>query len=133
MKKAISIKQPWANYIAQGIKLIEIRSWTTKYRGDIIICASKLPVDGYKIIGYDNEKSIITNYKDYEESVHLGKAICIAELYDITKMKRKDAKRALVKYNSDMYSWHLRNIRDIDPFDVKGKLGLFNLETNDLS
>jgi hypothetical protein len=39
--KALSIKQPWAWLIAQGIKDVENRSWRTNFRGDFLIHASK--------------------------------------------------------------------------------------------
>jgi hypothetical protein len=37
--KAITILQPWASLIACNAKQIEIRSWATKYRGEIAIHA----------------------------------------------------------------------------------------------
>ncbi|GAH18321.1 unnamed protein product, partial [marine sediment metagenome] len=39
--RAISIKSPWWQKILSGEKTIETRTWRTKYRGDILICASK--------------------------------------------------------------------------------------------
>jgi hypothetical protein len=39
--KALSIRQPWAWLIVNGWKDIENRSWPTKYRGDLLIHASK--------------------------------------------------------------------------------------------
>lgn len=39
--KAISIRQPWAWLIVNGFKDIENRSWDTKYRGMVLIHASK--------------------------------------------------------------------------------------------
>jgi len=42
--KIISIKQPWATLIAHGIKDMENRSWSTRYRGPVLIHAS-LKVD----------------------------------------------------------------------------------------
>lgn len=39
--KAISIRQPWAWLIVNGYKDIENRSWNTKYRGPVLIHASK--------------------------------------------------------------------------------------------
>jgi len=38
---ALSIRQPWAALIMRGIKPIENRSWRVKYRGDLLIHASK--------------------------------------------------------------------------------------------
>jgi len=39
--KAISIRQPWAWLIVNGYKDIENRSWPTKFRGRVLIHASK--------------------------------------------------------------------------------------------
>lgn len=39
--KALSIRQPWAWLIVNGFKDIENRSWDTKYRGLVLIHASK--------------------------------------------------------------------------------------------
>lgn len=39
--KAMSVWQPWASAIASGAKRYETRSWATRYRGPIAICAAK--------------------------------------------------------------------------------------------
>ncbi|HTG26068.1 MAG TPA: ASCH domain-containing protein [Reyranella sp.] len=39
--KALSIQQPWAWLIAEGLKDIENRNWSTTYRGPIAIHAGK--------------------------------------------------------------------------------------------
>ena len=41
--KALSIKQPWAWLIVNGIKPVENRSWATKFRGKFLVHASKAP------------------------------------------------------------------------------------------
>ena len=38
--KVISIKEPFATLITNGMKKIETRSWKTNYRGEIFIHAS---------------------------------------------------------------------------------------------
>ena len=38
--KALSVQQPYASLIAHGEKTVEIRSWRTQYRGDLLIVAS---------------------------------------------------------------------------------------------
>ncbi len=40
---ALSIRQPWADAIAYHGKTIENRSWTTRYRGPLLIHAGKKP------------------------------------------------------------------------------------------
>ena len=37
--KVLTLKQPWATLVAEGIKKYEFRSWKTKYRGDFLIHA----------------------------------------------------------------------------------------------
>ena len=39
--KALSIRQPWAWLIVQGIKDVENRTWRTAYRGPLLIHAGK--------------------------------------------------------------------------------------------
>lgn len=39
--KVISLLQPWATLAVIGQKKIETRSWSTKYRGPLLIHASK--------------------------------------------------------------------------------------------
>lgn len=104
--KAISLKQPWANLVASGKKTIETRKWTTKYRGDLIVCSSQNP----KIEPF-------------------GKALCIVELYDIKPMTKAHEKNACVKIYPRANAWFLRNIRPLKKLiPVKGSLGIFNLD-----
>lgn len=105
-RKAISLKQPYANWVASGKKTIETRKWKTKYRGDLLICSSQNP----KIEPY-------------------GKALCIVELYDIKPMDVSHEKKACVKVYPGANAWFLRNLRPLkSPIPVKGSLGIFDLE-----
>jgi hypothetical protein len=38
---AISIQQPWAELIVSGVKQLEIREWSTSYRGDLWLHTGK--------------------------------------------------------------------------------------------
>ena len=40
---ALSIKQPWAALVVQGLKTIEVRRWATARRGTILIHAARVP------------------------------------------------------------------------------------------
>ncbi len=103
--KAISIKEPWASMIMNGKKVIETRTWKTKYRGEILLCASKEP------------KSEIS-----------GKAFAIAELSDCLPMVVDDERFACCDIYPNAVSWFLINIKKIKPFPVKGKLGLYEID-----
>jgi len=107
--KALSLKQPWANLIAEGKKTIETRKWSTKYRGDLVICSSLKP----KIKPY-------------------GSALCMVELYNIEPMRQEHEKEACIGIYKGAYSWFLRNLRKIDPvFPIHGQLGIYDLEIPD--
>lgn len=41
MMRTLTVKQPWASLIVMGIKDVENRTWTTPYRGRILIHAGK--------------------------------------------------------------------------------------------
>lgn len=103
--KALSIKQPWADMIAQGVKTIEVRTWQTKYRGDLLVCVTKQPV-------CDNA----------------GKAICIVDLLEVREMTDDDGEAAQAHwYYEGSFAWLLGNIRLIDPFPVRGMPGVFDV------
>lgn len=38
--KALTLTQPWASLVAMGVKTIETRSWSTRYRGPLAIHAA---------------------------------------------------------------------------------------------
>lgn len=42
---ALSLKQPWAALLATGKKTVEVRSWSTRVRGRVLIHAARIPDD----------------------------------------------------------------------------------------
>lgn len=103
--KALCVKQPWANMIASGEKTIELRSWGTRHRGDLIICSSKKP---------------------YIEPA--GCALAIVNLVDCRRATKEDEKKACSKvYVNVDFAWVFGSVRRITTWPIKGGLGLFNL------
>ncbi len=103
--KALSVKQPWANLIASGEKTIETRVWATDYRGDILIVSSKQP-----------------------RIEPAGCAVAVVELAECRPMTLSDEAAAQCPIYDDAVAWVLRNLRAIEPFPVRGQLGLFEIE-----
>ena len=103
--KAISLKEPWASLMLKGQKTIETRVWKTDYRGKLLLCASKKP-----------------------ESSISGKAFATASLIDIRPMTKEDETPACCKIYDGAYAWILSDITAIKPFEVKGSLGLYNVD-----
>lgn len=59
MEKALSVRQPWAWLIVNGYKNIENRSWPTRFRGRVLIHASK----GMTMGEYDDAVDVARNIK----------------------------------------------------------------------
>lgn len=107
--RALTVKPPYAMQIWGRQKEIEYRTWTTNYRGDILITSSS---------------------KRVRDCV-CGHALCVAELYDIREHMETDA-ATKEKFFAGEYEWLLRNIRPIKPFPIKGKLNLWNADVEGL-
>lgn len=106
--KALSIKEPWATMIRDGRKTIETRTWNTKYRGEVLLCASKKPIGQYH-----------------------GRAFAIAKIVNSRPMTEVDEFLARCKLFPNAYAWELEDVTPIEPFPVKGQLGLFDVEIKD--
>jgi DNA (cytosine-5)-methyltransferase 1 len=135
VSSAISLHQPWASLIALGLKQYETRSWSTSYRGPLLICSAKLKKELDQKSKYDwlKDKHSI-NLEDFE-SLRFGCAIALVELTDCIKMDE-----AFIQSQSELeidcggwaaarYAWKLENIRKVLPMvHIKGRQGLFSLE-----
>ena len=123
--KCISLKQPYAEMLATGKKLIECRKWYTKFRGEFLIHASKT-ID-VKACEY---------YKINSNDIARGSIIGKAKLYDVKKyldykeyLIDKDKHFSLNHYNDKIiYGFLIKNaIRFKQNIPYKGKLGLFEV------
>lgn len=102
--KALSVRQPWANMIASGTKTIETRKWPTDYRGPLLIVSTKLP--------------------DIQPA---GFAVAITNLVDCRRMARADEAAAGCPVYPGAFAWVLRGTQRVEPFPVRGQLGLYEV------
>ena len=74
--KALSIKQPFAWLIANGIKDIENRKWRSNYRGRLLIHASKTwDQQGYEYVKFhtmDSESQLPSERDEYDFGAIIG-------------------------------------------------------------
>jgi len=131
--KAISLIQPWGTLILDGIKTIETRTWSTKHRGDLLICA------GQKCQNvFDNDVQTILNRvfkaKNYTPKHPLaqpqGVALCVVELihvrdYGITE---NDIYQGCFPHTEGRKAWIITNVRPVKQVPIKGKLSLFEVD-----
>ena len=124
--KALTLKQPWATLISEGLKEYEFRSWKTSYRGKLLIHAG---------LGIDKKEANEFNYY-YPKS----RVVALVELIDCIKIDDKFNKmikdKKSIVYGSkerNGYAWKIKLIKKIDDNkEVKGKLGLWNIEDYDI-
>ena len=111
--KAISIRQPWASMIADGHKTIEIRTWTTRYRGPLLIVASAR--------------------RDPEHlDLPTGCALCVVQLADVRPLVTADLPAAGMdpeewEVGPDGWAWVLTDPRPVERRPIKGRLGLYDV------
>ena len=106
--KAISLKQPWANLVACGYKTLETRTWSTGYRGDLLICSS---ASG--------------------EIEPTGCALAVVKLVDCREMEDGDAEAACILRYPEAKVFVLEDIRLVRPFPVRGSLNIYDLEVSE--
>jgi len=123
--KCLSVSQPYADLIIKGKKIIELRTWNTKFRGEFLVHApTKIKTDVCKNMGI-NETEIRTG-------VILGRV----EIYDVKKYSsiselKKDYKKHFgsEEFLRHKYGFLLRNPKELNiPIPYKGRLGFFDVK-----
>jgi len=132
--KAISIRQPWADLIINGYKRIENRGWYTKYRGPLLIHASK---------GFDHDcaefaEDILTHDEWYamlnkpKEEFQRGGIIGIANLVDVKLFEAEWHKPTKDPWFVGKYGFVLGGARPLtEMYPLPGKLNIFDVVGND--
>ena len=126
--KVLTIIEPYATLIKNGIKKIETRSWKTNYRGRLYIHTSVKK-------NYVNNKELM-NLVDIDK-LNYGYIICSCDLIDCVLMtdefiniiKQNKNEYMTGIYEVGRYAWILDNIEILkEPIKAKGKLGIWILK-----
>lgn len=129
--KVLSIIEPWGTLIAENQKLIETRSWATKYRGELYFHTSSKKIN-LKDIKVKELLSFIPDLK-----INYGHIILKCELVDciymdqkfIEEIKKNPKEYICGEYSIGRYAWVLKNIQKIEkPIPAKGHLNIWNFE-----
>ena len=116
--KAITIKQPFATLIAEGLKEYEFRTWKTKYRGDILIHAGKgVDKAAMKKFAYLN--------LNYPLGCFVAKAV-ITDCVEVNDELRDEGTTEDTSWHG--YGFKIENVEKVDPVLANGKLGLWEHE-----
>jgi len=133
--KAITVRQPWAWAIAQGHKLVENRTWTTRHRGQLAIHAGSRwdgPAAHLTVARFSGCHVGDVRVTD----THMGAVIAVVELVDIcTATLAPDGACDCGPWAMDGHAhWRLANPRALEvPIPFKGRQGLWDLTSADKS
>ena len=139
--KAITIKQPWASLIVEGIKDIENRTWPTKFRGRVLIHAGAKWDDNHREMSRlftRNQWDFLSREKQFEMSggtLPLSQIIGSVEIVDCminhpSTWAEKSGRIYDGIHSNDfkiIYNWVLANpILFPEPIPAKGKLSFWD-------
>ncbi len=140
--RALSWKRPYAGLMLPPFNKIETRTWNTKYRGLVLICASQKAYGIDSVLNISGEKQLcrIINMaselsKGYSK---YGHAIAVGRLVNCRPMKKEDEDRCFVEYREPwivtsaktgkqrlvkLYCHEYENVRAIELIPFKGAQG----------
>ena len=126
--KVLTLRQPWATLVAEGIKKYEFRSWKTNYRGKVLIHA-----------GTGIDKEDMKKYEIMNLNFPSRRIIAVVEIEDCLELD-EDLNKKIISENNIAYghkirtgyAWKLKNIKKIDyDKEVNGQLGLWNIDLDE--
>lgn len=124
VEKALSVRQPWASLIVCGLKTVEIRTWSTTYRGQLYIHASKSQDD-------------VAMNRFQLDTPPMGALLGTVELVDVQPFSREMWDELAEKHLDNgafmpgLYAWHLKSARPLpEPVAYKGDRLLFPVILN---
>lgn len=147
--KAITIKQPWAQLVVDGIKDIENRTWPTKFRGRVLVHAGATPVKFVALgdILSQQQFGVLKGNIDSFIGNHLGAIIGSVEIVDcVIDHQSVWAEKSYFNVTSNplpleeeneqdyiVYNWILANpIKFDNPIPAKGKLSFWEFADEQL-
>ena len=126
--KVLTLRQPGATLVAEGIKKYEFRSWKTNYRGKVLIHA-----------GTGIDKEDMKKYENMNLNFPSRRIIAVVEIKDCLELD-EDLNKKIISENNIAYghkirtgyAWKLKNIKKIDyDKEVNGQLGLWNIDLDE--
>lgn len=149
MAKVISLYQPFASLVVAGLKQYETRSWDTKYRGPLLIHATKTMPGWAK--GFAQSDQVISalwrkglRFEDLPMGAIIGSADLIntvrTDLWLAGRMKLVDDVNDQIEedwreeylfgnYDEGRFAWELTNPVLFDtPIPARGSQGFWNFD-----
>ncbi len=125
--RALTLSQPWAELVALGVKQFETRSWSTPYRGTLVIHAARKGSGGVTTAKLNE----MADAWGFDRRVDYGAAIAVCELVDVRRVEDvyddlSFMERRFGDYSPGRYAWQLADVRRfLLPIPARGALGLW--------
>jgi hypothetical protein len=129
--KVLSVKQPWASLIIEFGKDAENRTWIPKYRGTLVIAASKSPDKDGDVVKYVDRILSKRSLREFKlrwscNELPLGKIIGIVDWFRCCGPKEW-CDSPWADNTVAVSQWLLENPRKLEkPIPAKGRLGLWD-------
>lgn len=118
--RGFSLTQPWATLVAAGEKGIETRSWSTAYRGEVLIHAAKrFPRECRELCWQQPFASALIRGKYVQlDELPRGVIVAVAELVRVDETKNvrdriSDQELAFGDYGPERFAWWLQRVRPL--------------------
>ena len=123
--KVITLKQPWATLVAEGIKKYEFRTWKTNYRGKVLIHA-----------GAGVDKQEMDRFKHLDLEYPSKRIIAVVEIDDCLELTDELNQEIInennVAYGTKFrsgYAWKLKNVKKLYiNEEINGTLAFWNYD-----
>jgi hypothetical protein len=125
--KALSFRQPWAELVIQGSKTLDLRTWSTAYRGPLAVYASNtVEEEASRAHGLDPGR-LTTG-----AVVGLVDLVRIVRLDEPAYRARQEEHLGGRAFRDKLYGWELANPRPLaEPVPARGRLRLFEVALPD--
>lgn len=129
---ALTVLDPWATLIRLSAKQYETRSWSTNYRGDLVVHAGKNPDYLMPALSSRMFASVLqpAGYRG-DVDFHLGCALCVVTLAACLPVEQvRDQldpdERAFGDFSDGRFAWKLEHVRPFArPIPWRGAQGLW--------
>lgn len=128
--RGLSLWQPWATLMAIGAKRIETRSWSTPYRGPVLIHATKVTPGPVRDVVYQEpfRQALCAAYGSTIDPFDLprGLVVAIGRLVRCVAMTPEtialvpEPEASFGHFATGRYAWVFEEVEEVPPFAASG-------------
>jgi len=114
--KALTVCQPYAELLARGVKPMENRTWSTAYRGSLVIHAGK----SRDWLDEGDERRY--------PGMAFGAIVAVVTLYDCVRVEQLPNDLRVHEHAQGPWCWLVQNPIRVAPTPARGTQGLWHVD-----